>query len=154
MLKYRKNIRLKNYDYRSNSAYFVTICTDFKQNLIKTREKQIVESELRNLPSYFKGLTIDYFQTMGTHLHVILLLENCSAGLPQIVGAFKSLTTLKLKRNGYKNKYFWQKNYYEHVIRNGKALNKIREYIRNNPLAEKLEMEKIYDNVGQARPLH
>jgi len=35
------------------------------------------------------------------------------------------------------NKGIWQPNYYEHIIRNEKALLKIREYIENNPLVEK-----------------
>ena len=35
----------------------------------------------------------------------------------------------------------WQRGYYEHVIRNEKALNKIREYIMNNPDKEKYDWE-------------
>jgi len=27
----------------------------------------------------------------------------------------------------------WQRNYYEHIIRNGESMNKIREYIAGNP---------------------
>ena len=27
----------------------------------------------------------------------------------------------------------WQRNYYEHIIRNENDLNEIREYIKNNP---------------------
>jgi len=59
--------------------------------------------------------------------------------LGDIVGRFKSLTTTKYI-NGIKNnnwppfkKYFWQRNYYEHVIRDDNDLNRIREYIVNNP---------------------
>ena len=29
----RKNLRLKSYDYSSNGAYFITICTQNKQSL-------------------------------------------------------------------------------------------------------------------------
>ncbi len=36
----------------------------------------------------------------------------------------------------------WQRNYYEHIIRNEQELNKIREYIINNPL--KWELDKYY----------
>jgi hypothetical protein len=39
---------------------------------------------------------------------------------------------------------FWQRNYYEHVIRNEYALLKIREYIQNNPLAENIKFEEFY----------
>jgi len=55
--------------------------------------------------------------------------------LPKAIGYFK-MNTVKninfvLKRTG---KPFWQRNYYEHVIRNEEELNRIREYIHNNPL--------------------
>ena len=36
---------------------------------------------------------------------------------------------------------FWQRNYYEHVIRKEDELNKIREYIQNNPLKWHLDRE-------------
>jgi len=40
-----------------------------------------------------------------------------------------------VKNNGWKpfNKRVWQRNYYEHIIRNEKSLNEIRRYIKNNP---------------------
>jgi REP element-mobilizing transposase RayT len=38
----------------------------------------------------------------------------------------------------------WQPNYYEHVIRNEKALNRIREYIKDNPTKEIIEFEQFY----------
>ena len=51
----------------------------------------------------------------------------------------KTMTTNKylkgIKENGLKqiNKKLWQRNYYEHIIRNEKEVNKIRQYIINNP---------------------
>ena len=33
-----------------------------------------------------------------------------------------------------KNETMWQRNYYEHIIRNEKEYYKICEYIQNNPL--------------------
>lgn len=57
-----------------------------------------------------------------------------------IVGAFKSLTTNEYIRNAKSGKFppfeksIWQRNYYEHIIRNEDDLNCVREYILNNPL--------------------
>lgn len=66
---------------------------------------------------------------MGTH-----------AGVPlhQITQWFKTMTTNDyfkyIKQNGLKSENkLWQRNYYEHVIRNEKDLMEIREYIINNP---------------------
>jgi putative transposase len=60
--------------------------------------------------------------------------------LGDAVGAFKSLTTdeyiLGVKELGWPRfpNHFWQRNYYDHVIRDQDELEKIREYIRQNPL--------------------
>ncbi len=35
----------------------------------------------------------------------------------------------------------WQRNYYEHIIRDEESLNRIREYIANNPLQWDLDRE-------------
>lgn len=59
--------------------------------------------------------------------------------LGDVVGAFKSLSTNRYIRNVKQHGWapfsgkLWQRNYYEHVVRNEKELNRIREYIRNNP---------------------
>ncbi len=55
-------------------------------------------------------------------------------GLTEIVRAFKTFSARKIneKRNT-KGQKVWQRNYYEHIIRNEISLNKIREYINNNP---------------------
>jgi putative transposase len=60
--------------------------------------------------------------------------------LGDVVGSFKSFTTYKYI-DGVKNcnwkpfyKKLWQRNYYEHIIRNNGDLNRIRKYILENPL--------------------
>jgi putative transposase len=148
-MKYRKNIRLKGFDYGQNGAYFVTICTDFKKDLIGEKEKLILQEELNQLPSRFTGVSLDYFVIMRNHLHVILLFNGSPVSLPKVIQAFKSVTTLTLKRQGFKGERFWQRNYYEHVIRGSKELEKIREYIQNNPLALELKFERDKNRSGK-----
>ena len=75
---------------------------------------------------------------MPTHLHMIFVFKETKKDLPEIVRTFKALVTRNTRLK------FWQRNYYEHVIRDEKALNKIRKYIQNNPLAEKIEFENFY----------
>jgi REP element-mobilizing transposase RayT len=56
----------------------------------------------------------------------------------RIVGAYKSLVFKKcLEISKLKNCIlgrFWQRNYYEHIIRNEAEYAKIAEYIQNNPI--------------------
>ena len=67
--------------------------------------------------------------------------------LGDIVGAFKSITTVgyaRRVRSGEWDRFhrrLWQRNYYEHVIRDSDELNRAREYITNNPLKWELDRE-------------
>jgi putative transposase len=133
----RKETRLKTYDYKSDGYYFVTICTHRgKPNIRHYRE--VVKRILLSLPERFSGLKIDFYVLMSTHLHVIFIFDGMKEGLPYVVRTFKALVT---KNTGVK---FWQRNYYEHVIRNETALFKIRDYRENNPLAERIRFEQFY----------
>lgn len=60
------------------------------------------------------------------------LLQTGSLGA--IVGSFKSVTTRRINRlRRMPGTPFWQRNYWEHIIRNEQSLQQIREYIQNNP---------------------
>jgi REP element-mobilizing transposase RayT len=55
--------------------------------------------------------------------------------LAAITQNYKSVSTRQINRmNKAKGNVIWQRNYYEHIIRNEEALNNIREYIVNNPI--------------------
>jgi hypothetical protein len=62
--------------------------------------------------------------------------------LPSIIGAFKPAVARRINLGlGTPGAPVWQRNYYEHVIRDESALNRIREYIINNPLSCDLDRE-------------
>ena len=57
-----------------------------------------------------------------------------SQTIGSIVRGFKSVSTKRI--NIYRNspsRYVWQRNFHDHIIRNEKDFNRIREYINNNP---------------------
>ncbi|MCR4418000.1 MAG: hypothetical protein NUV92_09700 [Ignavibacteria bacterium] len=74
--------------------------------------------------------------------------EHKGSPLPRVVQWFKTMTTneyiFNVKNMGWKpfNGKLWQRNYYEHIIRNEEELNRIRKYIITNPL--KWELDKNY----------
>ena len=162
---HRRSIRLADYDYASEGAYFVTICTQKRENLFGA----IVDSEMRlneagrmvekwwhELPEKFPQIEIDEHIVMPNHFHGIVVIvgadlcvcpdEGAHAGAPlqrsalgDIVRWFKTMTTneyiREVKQNGWTPfpGKLWQRNYYEHVIRNELSLNDIRLYIQTNP---------------------
>ena len=106
-----------------------------------------------NLENEFKNIKLHDFVIMPNHIHGII--EICKRAdtrpahtLGDIICSFKSKTTcyaLKgIKNEKYKpfNKRLWQRNYYEHIIRNEKEYIQIVEYITNNPM--NWEKDKYY----------
>lgn len=94
---------------------------------------------MRDLINKTEGVSLDYYVTMPNHVHIIFVLNNCKLHLGEVVRRFKAKVSKTLKHN------IWQPNYYEHVIRNEKALGRIREYIVNNPQALLLKFDQFYE---------
>ena len=92
----------------------------------------IIEKELLNLNRIHKNISIISYIIMPDHIHFILQINkttNCVLG--DIIKTFKSITNKKINKIQKIN--LWQRNYYEHIIRNEKELFSIIKYIENNP---------------------
>ena len=164
-IHHRRSIRLRDYDYASDGAYFVTLCTfdrgcyfdEFPQL------RKIIDNEWNSLSSRFSGIDLDEYIVMPNHFHGIIILRRdtpCGypeAALGEMVGAFKSLCVLswleviKAENINAKGK-FWQNNYYEHVIRSEDELHRIRQYIVDNPVKWELDRENPANN-GQQKQI-
>ena len=97
---------------------------------------------------------------MPDHVHFILWLhpdKESHPSLGRVVGAYKSITARAalhdLKMQGHvSGNHLWQRDYYEHVIRNEEDLNQAREYILNNPLkALELQMQRYEEKMSRLR---
>ena len=141
---HRRSIRLPGYDYSQPGAYFVTICTDNRELSLQAHEvEEAVRLVWLGLPARFPRVVLDELVIMPNHLHGIIILALTAAGkgaasgaptLGQIIRAFKSLAAIEANGIlGSSGRPFWQRNYYEHVIRDEDELNIIRQYIRDNP---------------------
>jgi len=176
----RRSIRLWEYDYRRDGAYFVTICTHARTPLFGS----IVNAHVRlsdpgiwardcwtAIPRHFPQVSLDRFIIMPDHVHGIIVIRNpgphadrpitvgngpdvvgarhvvplhaptnirgtfgkpIPGSLATIVGTFKSAVTRQMKNHGMTDRV-WQRNYYEHIIRDDGDLYAIRRYIVTNP---------------------
>jgi REP-associated tyrosine transposase len=96
----------------------------------------IVQQTWDDLPTHYHGIDLDAFVVMPNHVHGIIILADLSErrhAIPEIVRGFKTFSTRRVNERAGKRGVLWQRGYYEHVIRNEKALNRIRAYIANNP---------------------
>ena len=152
---HRRSIRLPGYDYSQPGAYFVTICVHGRRPILGdisggqlriSRYGEIVQACWDNLPSHYIHVELDAFVVVPNHIHgIIRLTDAVGAGfkpaptkrhaLPEIVRAFKTFSARRINAmRAAAGAPVWQRNYYEHVIRNDDELRVIRAYILNNPL--------------------
>jgi len=151
----RRSIRLEGYDYRREGWYFVTICVDGRRHLLGrvvgeevklNRFGLAVENAFSWLRSHFEGVSLDQWIVMPNHVHLIVIIDDNVEGgsrtaptgqrhLGRAIAAFKTVSTKRINQiRNAPGAGFWQRNYYEHIIRSEKALDRIREYIESNPI--------------------
>ncbi len=107
-----------------------------------------VEETCQQLNKRFPSTQLDSFIVMPNHFHWIIHLQEVGAEIlpPLHLGKtiayfqYETTKTFNADRVGPLLK-LWQRNYYEHIIRNDEELNCIREYIQNNPLQWDLDRE-------------
>jgi REP element-mobilizing transposase RayT len=154
--KRHKQFRLPYYNYASSGLYFVTICTYHRKNLfgeivqseiVLTEIGRYLEECIQNIPKKLDYVFIDDFVIMPNHVHVIVLIDNPDEefalkekefrprkrSLSIVVRNLKSTVTLLARRNTL-TKSVWHSRFYDRIIRNENELQRIRKYIRDNPL--------------------
>ena len=157
----RRSLRLRDYDYRQDGAYFVTICTHNRQCLLgKVVDNEVIlnlwgkliESEWLQTELLRPYVSLDAHVVMPNHFHAIMFLHHQEratqrvaptkdkpigpnpASVGAIVGQFKSQVSKRISALwGPIKEPIWQRNYYEHIIRDEDDLNRIRQYIEDNP---------------------
>lgn len=93
---------------------------------------RIIENELLHLNKIYKNISIISYIIMPDHIHFILQInEKTDCILGNVIKTFKSITNKKI--NKIQKIDLWQRNYFEHIIRNEKELLSIIQYIENNP---------------------
>src|SRR3989339_852595 len=81
----RQSIRLKNYDYSENGAYFITLCAQNRKKLfgriidgkmILNEFGKLAHDEWQKTSEIRENIILDEFMIMPDHLHGIIIIEN------------------------------------------------------------------------------
>ena len=136
-----------NYDYGQSGAYFITICTkDRKQILSKivgdgfpvpNLPGRIAEEMIEQVMIRYPSVSVDKYVIMPDHIHLLLRIEgtgNPSPTLGNVIGWYKYQTTKRINQtDATQGLQVFQRSYYDHVIRNQQDYDSVWEYIENNP---------------------
>ena len=148
----RKNPRLREWDYASNGAYFVTVCSKNRQCLLSTvvgrgaltppmvklsDSGEVLDKYIKNINFVYEDVSVDKYIIMPNHFHMLLSIndkEKAHGGMrasrPTVSTIIRSLKTMVTREIG---KNIFQASFYDHIIRDEQDYLIHWQYIDDNP---------------------
>ena len=166
-------MRLTKYYYSRCGYYYITICSKNRENLFCEIENvvgaalasarvniklskigQIINHQWNDIPNQYKNIELDEYVIMPNHIHGIFIINkraeaSAAPTMSHIIRSYKSkctmdyLTYINADNLNISGKIL-HRSFYDHIIRNDKSLQEIREYIINNPVNWETDEENIY----------
>ena len=155
----RKHNRLKNYDYSSSGAYFITICTKERRTLFWNKPQpdfagfvgedsilppsdtylsaygKIAQQAIEEISSRYSHVKLLQYVIMPNHIHMILFIPYDNG---RILSSPTSILTVVGQMKRYVSKKIgvaiWQRSFHDHVVRDERDYEKIAKYIYENPI--------------------
>lgn len=153
MFHQRKHIRLREFDYSSPNAYFITVCVKkfepalgwVKNGICRLSEiGNEIALNLQNISEHYPYGLMDEFIVMPKHFHCIIIItkanhvytgnsfsKTVAGSVSTMIGHTKGNVTKWCKEN--RLNFQWQPRFYDHVSRNNEEYWAIKNYIINNP---------------------
>ena len=166
----RKRNRLSGYDYTTTGLYFITLVVKDRERVLGNMAGGMIQLSLHGkivrdqwiwLHQQYRYLLMDEYVVMPNHFHGIITMAGYCRDrssrdfnerngpdrslqkmkpLSQLIGAFKTTSSRRIHEIGLVT-FQWQKSFYDHIIRNEKELERVREYIHTNSLRWELDIE-------------
>ncbi|MBE7019670.1 MAG: hypothetical protein E7413_07335 [Ruminococcaceae bacterium] len=154
----RKPNRLREYDYSTPGAYFITICVKGRKQLLGkivgddahivpknylSNYGLICDKYINSINVKYENVTVDKYVIMPNHIHLIIFLNGTmwasspTLSIESIIRSFKTMVTKQIGSS------IWQRSYHDHIIRDENDYQKIWEYIDNN--VTQWEMDCFYE---------
>ena len=151
----RKSTRLKNFDYSSSGAYFITICTKNRrrnlsrivgvdalgdpQNVELLPHGMVADKYIKQMNGFYENITVDQYVIMPNHIHLILAVREggsprTSTPTKQTTSVSHFVSTFKRFCNKEYGRNIWQRGFYDHIIRGREDYEEIVKYIYENPI--------------------
>lgn len=154
MLPKRRKNRLTEYDYSQNGAYFITICTQGRRQILwksasapvgasiarpqqtpaLSRTGKVVEACIIEIAERYPHISVEKYVIMPNHIHLLLLVQREPGGramlAPTVSTVIQQFKGAVSKRLGFT---IWQKSFHDHVVRTEHGYRQIWNYIDTNP---------------------
>ena len=144
----RKPTRLKEYDYSVPGAYFVTVCTKDRKELLSritvgddalivpqnhlSDYGLICDKYIKNMNVIYENVSVDKYIIMPNHIHLLMTIHGTmkasspTKNIGSIIRSFKTMVTREIGSS------IFQRSYHDHIVRNHEDYLSIWQYIEEN----------------------
>jgi REP element-mobilizing transposase RayT len=157
-LSVRKRTRLQGFDYNTVGAYFLTVCTQNRRNVLSRivgvdvlddplnnihvnllPYGEIADRYINQLNDFYKDIVVDSYVIMPNHIHIMLfVLESGSSRTSTPTKQHSSVSRFVSTFKRFCNKEYgcniWQRYFNDHIIRDHDDYEAHLRYIQDNPM--------------------
>jgi putative transposase len=118
--------------YQRSPIYFVTACAASRRKLFANSAINTAFRAFANSgPSC--GAWVGAYVLMPDHLHLFVAIDGEQLSLSDWMKSLKGTLSSKLRADGEAPPY-WQKGFFDHVLRSGDSYSQKWNYVRENPI--------------------
>lgn len=155
----RKGLRLKYYSYNKKGAYFITICTKDKKEILSKIIKgtdilekpqinlsyygKIADKYIKQIDNFYTNISVEKYVIMPNHIHLLVRLTESREDIKPFK-VFKKVNNVNSEISKFVSAFkrfcnkeygenIWQSRYFDHVIRDDRDYKEIWQYIDSNP---------------------
>ena len=133
-MKERRHLRRLTRVYQSQPRYFITVC-------VRGRRPILVRSEIHEIlreqwaKSYgLHGWAIGSYVVMPDHVHFFCVDVESRIPLSKMIGSWKQWSSKEACRLLKTDAPFWQKEFFDHLLRSDESYSEKWDYVRYNPV--------------------
>ena len=116
--------------YRGYRAYSITVCTAERREYF--RDADLVALCRDALQTFSDAFRVYLYTFMPDHLHLLLVAHSADANLIRTIQRYKQRTAFAFTQQ--RHGMFWQKGYYDHILREHEDIRVVARYIADNPV--------------------
>lgn len=135
----RKNIRFPRNEYVGRRIYFITVCTENRRPIF--RDASLATTAIESLKNVSSSMDIllHAFCVMPDHVHILLEGKTSNSDVVKFIARWKQTTGYVFRK--HLSRRFWQRRFYDHVLRRWEDLECVAWYIWMNPVRKGLVVD-------------
>jgi putative transposase len=118
--------------FERSPIYFVTACT-YERRAILSNESTHKAFRIFAEQGLEHGAAIGAYVIMPDHVHLFVALDGEKINLPRWTKGLKGVLSKEFRERAISSPY-WQKGFFDHVLRSGESYSQKWDYVRDNPV--------------------